>query len=330
MADRGKNTENRAKVLLMGRARAGKTSMKSIIFANYMARETNKFQTTMQVEHNSLLFMGNRGLNLWDCGGQDIFMENYFESQKETIFDRVEVMIYVLACEGDKRGRIEAGLGDAARKDLLYFRNAMEALQQHSPHASVFCLVHKMDLVHESRRDEVLKTFETAISENSCGFEVTTYGTSIWDATLFRAWSAIVSTVIPEIQAIQSSLDHCCDLCNADEVVLFEKNTFLLIAYANRKASPLDNHRFEKLSNIVKQFKLSCKRALNEDLDELRISTDEFTATIERFLTHSAIMVVVEQDRVKPAAVSANIMAFRKGFIEASEEKGGLSFMQYM
>jgi hypothetical protein len=30
-------------------------------------------------------------LNLWDCGGQEAFMENYFASQRENIFRNVEV-----------------------------------------------------------------------------------------------------------------------------------------------------------------------------------------------------------------------------------------------
>ena len=43
----------------------------------------------------------------------------------------------------------------------------------------------------------------------------------------------------------------------ANEVLLFEKSTFLIIAHAQR-ADHRDVHRFEKISNIIKQFKLSC------------------------------------------------------------------------
>jgi len=39
-----------------------------------------------QVENSNLHFLGNLQLNLWDCGGQDVFMENYFESQRDHIF----------------------------------------------------------------------------------------------------------------------------------------------------------------------------------------------------------------------------------------------------
>ena len=41
--------ENIAKVLLMGRMAAGKTSMRSIIFANYLARDAYKITFTVDV-----------------------------------------------------------------------------------------------------------------------------------------------------------------------------------------------------------------------------------------------------------------------------------------
>lgn len=66
------------KLLLMGRQGAGKTSMHSIIFANYPARETMGIGYTVGVDQQLIRFMGNLTLNLWDCGGQDKLMKHYF------------------------------------------------------------------------------------------------------------------------------------------------------------------------------------------------------------------------------------------------------------
>jgi len=63
------------KVLLMGRQRAGKTSMRSIIFANYLARDAYRISFTVDVNQHRVRFLGNLVLALWDCGGQDMFME---------------------------------------------------------------------------------------------------------------------------------------------------------------------------------------------------------------------------------------------------------------
>uniref|UniRef100_A0A8C8DCS2 Ras-related GTP-binding protein n=1 Tax=Oryzias sinensis TaxID=183150 RepID=A0A8C8DCS2_9TELE len=98
------NTAMKKKVLLMGKSGSGKTSMRSIIFANYIARDTRRLGATIDVEHSHVRFLGNLVLNLWDCGGQDTFMENYFTSQRDNIFRNVEVLIYVFDVESRDAG----------------------------------------------------------------------------------------------------------------------------------------------------------------------------------------------------------------------------------
>ena len=118
-----------AKVLLMGRAGAGKTSMRSIIFANYLARETSRLHPTNNVENSDLRFLGNLHLNLWDCGGQDVFMENYFESQRDHIFRNVAVLIWVCGSAAEK--------DENQQKELTYFGNCMDSIRSLSPQAKV-------------------------------------------------------------------------------------------------------------------------------------------------------------------------------------------------
>jgi Ras-related GTP-binding protein A/B len=57
------------KVLLMGRVGAGKTSMRSIIFANYLARDAYRITFTVDVAKARVRFLGDLVLSLWDCGG---------------------------------------------------------------------------------------------------------------------------------------------------------------------------------------------------------------------------------------------------------------------
>lgn len=79
---------------------------------------------------------------------QEAFMENYFASQRDNIFRNVEVLIYVFDVESRE-----------IEKDMHYYQSCLEAILQHSPKAKIFCLVHKMDLVHEEQRDQVMNSF---------------------------------------------------------------------------------------------------------------------------------------------------------------------------
>lgn len=43
--------------------------MRSIVFSNYVAKDTRRLGATIDVEHSHVRFLGNLTLNLWDCGG---------------------------------------------------------------------------------------------------------------------------------------------------------------------------------------------------------------------------------------------------------------------
>lgn len=166
---------------------------------------------------------------MWDCGGQDAFYESYFERDRETIFRSVELLIYVFDIESE-----------SPEKDFDHFCGVLEAIEENSPDARVFVLVHKMDLVAEEDREAILQDRKRLIEEScaSCGVEnFQCFGTSIWDETLYKAWSEIVTNLIPNIRLLESHLNNFCRVCDADEVVLFERATFLVISHAQHSNS---------------------------------------------------------------------------------------------
>lgn len=289
------------KVLLMGKSGSGKTSMRSIIFANYLARDTMRLGPTLDVEHSHVRFLGNLVLNLWDCGGQDAFYENYFESQRDHIFRSVELLIYVFDIESRELD-----------KDMMHFDGCIEAIQQNSSEANVFILIHKMDLVPEDQRETVFEDKKQAILTRVGNLRTECFGTSIWDETLYRAWSMIVYSLIPNIKDLESHLNEFCSICNADEVVLFERATFLVISYATHTAHR-DVHRFEKISNIIKQFKLSCSKT-QAQFQGMEVRNSNFTAFIDFFTTNTYIMVIMSDSDNQTATIQLNIQAAKSVF----------------
>jgi Ras-related GTP-binding protein A/B len=357
------------KVLLMGKAHSGKTSMRSIIFANYLARDTTRLSPTLDVEHHHVRFLGDLVLNLWDCGGQDAFYESYFERDRETIFRSVELLIYVFDIESE-----------SPEKDFDHFCGVLEAIEENSPDARIFVLVHKMDLVAEEDRDAILEDRRRLIEEScvSCGVQhFQCFGTSIWDETLYKAWSEIVTNLIPNISLLETHLNNFCRICDADEVVLFERATFLVIAHAQaadpyavpavgngagaggvptsvtannsdgggvdnnpdtalststvegydvsnnnddeivpvhmKRTQLFDNHRFEKISNIIKQFKLSVGKAQSQ-FQGMEVRNSRFSAFIDAFTANTYIMVIVSNPDVHTAATLLNIQNARTHF----------------
>ncbi|XP_028739260.1 ras-related GTP-binding protein B isoform X3 [Peromyscus leucopus] len=295
------NAAMKKKVLLMGKSGSGKTSMRSIIFANYIARDTRRLGATIDVEHSHVRFLGNLVLNLWDCGGQDNFMENYFTSQRDNIFRNVEVLIYVFDVESRE-----------LEKDMHYYQSCLEAILQNSPEAKIFCLVHKMDLVQEDQRDLIFKEREEDLRRLSRPLECSCFRTSIWDETLYKAWSSIVYQLIPNVQQLEMNLRNFAEIIEADEVLLFERATFLVISHYQCKEQR-DAHRFEKISNIIKQFKLSCSK-LAASFQSMEVRNSNFAAFIDIFTSNTYVMVVMSDPSIPSAATLINIRNARKHF----------------
>uniref|UniRef100_A0AAR2IZT7 Ras-related GTP-binding protein n=1 Tax=Pygocentrus nattereri TaxID=42514 RepID=A0AAR2IZT7_PYGNA len=295
------NSTCSVRVLLMGKSGSGKTSMRSIIFANYIARDTRRLGATIDVEHSHVRFLGNLVLNLWDCGGQDTFMENYFTSQRDNIFRNVEVLIYVFDVESRE-----------LEKDMHYYQSCLEAILQNSPDAKVFCLVHKMDLVQEDQRDLIFKEREEDLKRLSRPLACTCFRTSIWDETLYKAWSSIVYQLIPNVQQLESNLRNFAQIIEADEVLLFERATFLVISHYQCKEQR-DAHRFEKISNIIKQFKLSCSK-LAASFQSMEVRNSNFAAFIDVFTSNTYVMVIMSDPSIPSAATLINIRNARKHF----------------
>ena len=366
----------------MGKAQSGKTSMRSIIFTNNTAHNTERLSPTLDVEHHHVQFLGNLSLNLWDCGGQDAFYESYFERDRESIFSQVEVLIYVFDITSKD-----------PEKDLDQFSNVLDAILKNSSDSRVFVLIHKMDMIQSEDLEFVFGQRSQAISnlfQDAGGVDFKIFATSIWDETLYKAWSDIVTSLIPNIAMLSRHLKTFCRICDADEVVLFERRTFLIITHSQgygeedirelnveqterdelhgnnpveasdaitssiygaaddvlttgidgalsaggengNSATPVrdridtaisskkftaqhfDAHRFEKISNIVKQFKLSCNKA-DSQFSGIEICNSKFTVFIESFTENTYIMVIVSNRNVHKATTLLNVRNARKHF----------------
>lgn len=316
----------------MGRSGSGKSSMRSIIFSNYSAFDTRRLGATIDVEHSHLRFLGNMTLNLWDCGGQDVFMDNYFTTQKDHIFKMVQVLIHVFDVESK-----------SINKDIDIFVKSLLNLQKYSPDAKIFVLLHKMDLVQIDKREELFRIMMDKLQgiSNPYQFKLVGFPTSIWDESLYKAWSLIVCSLIPNMNLFNSNLLKFNDVLDAEEIILFEKTTFLVISstasiqrqierrglangtkFGNNSLDSLDPKRFEKISNIIKTYKQSISK-LRTNFHNLVIRGSNSTHFYIDVLTENLFIMIVLKDKSGESGFSnfhedsiilENIRAARKWF----------------
>lgn len=295
--------------------------------AHNTALSTHRLGATIDVEQNHVRFLGDLILNLWDCGGQDAFMDSYLSTQQSTIFQHVGVLIYVFEVESRSLAR-----------DLEYYTECLQALRKYSPDAAVFLLVHKMDLVRGSAA--VLEKRAAELRAASGDTAIAVFGTSIFDESLYRAWSRIVHTLIPNASVLTRHLAKLADACNATEVVLFERTTFLVIATSapppaqtppappaslpspststqgslssfgshtsHASVEPLDEnldpHRLDpkrhaRTSELIKAFKHSCTK-VREEFHTLEMELADFTAVLDELTKNTYVLIVAHDPTV--------------------------------
>lgn len=306
---------NRKKLLLVGRSGSGKSSMRSIIFSNYSAFDTHRLGATIDIEHSHLRILGNMMLNLWDCGGQSVFIENYLTTQRDHMFKMVQVLIYVFDISSKE-----------TLKDMDTFQRCLENLQEFSPKAKVYVLLHKMDLVRADRREKIFNaTMESLYASTSqFSFKLTGFMTSIWDESLYKAWSTIVCSLIKNLKMLEEQLNEFARYNKAEEVVLIEKSTFLSVSHVTRAGieNEADPKRFEKISNIIKSYRQSCSK-IRSQWQSLVVEGASCTVIIDVMTANTVIMAVLPAQSASTELCLNNIRSARQTF-ERIEQKASL------
>jgi Ras-related GTP-binding protein A/B len=145
--------------------------------------------------------------------------------------------------------------------DVINYCAIIQALQECSPTAKVFCLLHKMDLVQASYRHQLFEQRTEHIRAVSENFKDTIefFPTSIWDQSLYKAWTQIIYFLIPNARSIEVMLEQLAEVIHARELILYERTTCLMVTHVTRgleSENPFHD-RFERISSILKTHKHS-------------------------------------------------------------------------
>lgn len=184
--------------------------------------------------------------------------------------------------------------------DVINYGNIIRALEECSSGAKVFVLIHKMDLVQTGFRHSLFEQRTEHIRAASEGFKdgVEFFPTSIWDQSLYKAWTQIIYFLIPNAQTIETMLEQLAEVIHAREIILYERTTCLMVTHITR-GPELQNpftDRFERISSILKTHKHSMAKHMgvpagSANFAELQIKTGRFMFFITRLTENTNLAV---------------------------------------
>jgi Ras-related GTP-binding protein A/B len=185
-------------------------------------------------------------------------------------------------------------------RDLLTYRSIVAALGQYSPSSSIYILIHKMDLVAHNLREQAYDERVAVIRSKSDDFDPIPFATSIWDQSLYKAWAEIIHDLVPNLSDIEKHLKTLGQIIEAEEILLFERASFLVVSSWCSSVGTQNkcSDRFERLSNIIKNFKQSAAKFSGtpksaEQFTLLQLKLTAFSMFIVKFTTNTYLAVVL-------------------------------------
>lgn len=176
----------------MGLGASGKSSIRSVVFEGKDPKDVADYAATINYTRSSKSLVGT-AFQIFDCGGQESFINTFIGDQAEFIFSDVRILVWV----------VDVSNFDQVSTSKFYFDHALAKLNEHSPGAEVFCLCHKLDLVLPDMREELLMTMKQFFVPLDA-IEVHYAGTSIFDHSVFKTFGEILQSLISKSGKAQS------------------------------------------------------------------------------------------------------------------------------
>lgn len=191
-----------SKILLMGTAKAGKTSIKKVVFQGVNPREL-KTRPTIQYE-TQLKELVHTPFAIWDAGGQKTYLDEFMGPLAKNMFTHVSALIWVVD--------ISISAEDTLSRSKFYLDLALDHLKKRSPLAKVFCFLHKADLRPEYQND--LSQIEDLVTffRNERFPDAHFHTTNIYDKSIYIAVADVLTnTLLDETAPLKDHLDHFVD-----------------------------------------------------------------------------------------------------------------------
>lgn len=244
--------DNNATILLMGLRRSGKSSICKVVFHNMQPYDTLYLESTSKpiTEQFSSLI----DLSVMELPGQLNYFEPNYDSER--LFSSVGALVYVIDSQDEYLNAIT---------NLLMI---IDYAYKVNPKINIEVLIHKIDGLSEdyridAQRDIMQRTGDELLDLGVEGVELSFYLTSIFNHSIYEAFSRIVQKLVPEVSSLENMLDNLVEHSSIDKVFLFDVNSKIYVA---TDSSPVDIQTYEVCAEFID---------ITIDLDDLYVENDK-------------------------------------------------------
>jgi Ras-related GTP-binding protein C/D len=176
---------------------------------------------------------------VWDFPGHLDYFDPAFDV--DNIFEEIGALIWVIDAQ------------DEYLEAIMRLNTTILNLQHSYPNINVEVFVHKVDGLSEDYKGDTFRDIIQRVQDelSDHGYEnapVSFYQTSIYDHSIFEAFSKVIQKLIPQLPTLEALLDSLCSTCHIEKAYLFDIMSKIYIA---TDTSPTDIGSYEICSDYI-------------------------------------------------------------------------------
>ena len=241
------------RVLLMGLRRAGKSSIQKVVFHKMSPHETLFLESTNKLVMNNIANSSFVQFQVWDFPGH---VDTASAAVRpEITFADCGALVWVVDAQDDQA------------ESLARLQATIISAHKINPNIVFEVFVHKVDSFSDEQRIECQREVQNHLSEELNAARLHTakvnyHLTSIYDHSVFEAFSKVVQQLIPQLPTLENLLDILVTSCRIEKAFLFDVVSKIYIA---TDSSPVDMQSYELCADMIDVvIDISCIYGLKE------------------------------------------------------------------
>jgi len=308
--------ENKPRILLMGLRRSGKSSIQKVVFHKMSPNETLFLESNSKIMKSDISNSSFVQFQIWDFPGQIDYFDGTFDA--DSIFGGCGALVYVI----DAQDREEYA------ESLQKLHHTVTKAYKVNPHIAFEVFIHKADGLTddskiETQRDIQQNAMDLLASEGASEIHLSFYLTSIYDHSIFEAFSKVIQKLIPQLPTLENLLDILISNCRMEKAFLIDVVSKIYVA---TDSSPVDMQTYELCSDMIDVVvDVSCIYGMKEEdglaYDEQTTSIIKLSSGVVLYLRevnkYLALVCLIREDNFdKHGLIDYNFQCFRKAMGE--------------
>lgn len=321
-----------ARIALMGTRRSGKTSIERVVFHKMSPHECLFIEPTHEIEvvdvnNNPLM----NGLQIIDFpGAYEFIADDSTQPDPKVIFKACRALVLVIDIQDEPH-----------TESIEYIVRMIELAYAANSRIKVEVIIHKVDGDSDIGDIKMSAYSQKVINESvtehlrlsKTKASVRFFMTSIYDHTIFEAFSSIVQKLIPQASYLANLLDTLSSRCDMEKTFLFDVLTKIYLA---TDSNPFDMSTYELCSDMVDVvIDVSCIYGLEESSKSIAFDKESssvirlssgYVVYLREVSNYLALVCVMrEKSFAKSGLVEYNLKCFKDGLADLFSEGSQLS-----